>query len=62
MEDILDTTHISAENKKYSKVIEEFDNYFKVRKNVIYERARFNKETSCLMSLWNTLSQKCTGL
>ena len=33
----------SAENKKYYKVVEEFDNYFKVRKNVIYERVRFNK-------------------
>ena len=42
-EDVLDTTRISAENKKYSRVVEEFDNYFKVRKNIIYERARFNK-------------------
>ena len=27
----------------YSKVIEEFENYFKVHKSVIYERTRFNK-------------------
>ena len=43
-EEILDTTRISAENKlKYRKVMEEFDNYFQVRKNVIFERACFNK-------------------
>ena len=43
-EDVLDTTRISVENKKkYDRVVEEFANYFKVRKNVIYERARFNK-------------------
>jgi len=35
--------HISEDNrKKYQKVIDEFDNYFKVKKNVIYERVRFN--------------------
>ena len=29
--------------KKYSKVIEKLDAHFKVRRNVIFERARFNK-------------------
>ena len=39
-EEVLNTTSISNENrKKYQKVIEQFDSYFKVRKNVIYERA-----------------------
>jgi len=43
-EEILDTTQISSENRvKYDKVMEEFDNYFQVRKNVIFERVRFNK-------------------
>ena len=28
----IDTSHISDENKKYSRVAEEFDNYFKVQK------------------------------
>ena len=28
--------------KKYDKVVEKFDEHFQVRKNVIYERARFN--------------------
>ena len=41
--DVFDTTCISAENKKYSRVVEEFDNYFKVRKNIIYECVHFNK-------------------
>ena len=43
-EDVLDTTRISAENKKkYSKVIEVFDDYFEVRKNIIFEGMYFNK-------------------
>ena len=29
--------------KKYQKDIEEFDKYFKMKKNVIYERACFNR-------------------
>ena len=43
-EEVLDTTRISEdEKKKYEKVIDEFDKYFKVKKNMIYERARFNQ-------------------
>lgn len=39
VEKVLDTTCISEDDKKkYEKVIEEFDKYFKVKKNVIYER------------------------
>ena len=38
------TTHISDENrKKYDKVLEKFDEFFRVRHNVIFERAHFNK-------------------
>ena len=45
-EEVLDTTRISTDDrKKYQKVIEEFDSYFKVKKNVIYERARFNQHS-----------------
>ncbi|XP_065891581.1 uncharacterized protein [Dysidea avara] len=45
-EKVLDTTRISTDDrKKYQKVIEEFDSYFKVKKNVIYERARFNQRS-----------------
>ena len=43
-EEILDTTRITSEDKKkYSKVLDTFDDYFKVRKNIIFERACFNK-------------------
>ena len=42
--DVLDTTDISPENrKKYSEVLSKFDEYFKVRKNLVYERANFNR-------------------
>ena len=45
-EDILATTNISEEHrKKYQKVLEKFDEFFAVRRNVIFERARFNKRT-----------------
>ena len=39
-EDILDTTRIAMDDKnKYDKVVEAFDNYFKVCKYIIFERA-----------------------
>ena len=42
--DILTTTHISDDNrKKYDKVLEKFEDFFQVRHNVIFKRARFNK-------------------
>ena len=43
-DDVLTSTNISAEDrKKYSEVIAKFDAFFQVRKNVIFERARFNR-------------------
>ena len=46
---MLDTTRISEDDKKkYEKVIDDFDKYFKVKKNVIYERARFNQRCQLL--------------
>jgi len=43
-DNILTTTQISDEDgNKYKKVVEKFDEYFKVRHNVIFERARFNR-------------------
>ena len=43
-EDVLDATRISVEDRKnYARVTEEFDNYFKVRKNIIFECTRFNR-------------------
>ena len=45
-EDVVATTHISEEDrKKYGKVIEKLDDHFKVQRNVIFERARFNKRS-----------------
>ena len=46
---MLDTTRISGDDrKKYEKVIDKFDKYFKVKKNVIYERTRFNQHSQLL--------------
>jgi len=43
-DDILSSTNISnGDRAKYSSVMGKFDEYFKVRKNVIFERARFNR-------------------
>ena len=43
-EDILSTTNISEEHKKvYSRVLSKFDEYFGVRKNLVFERATFNQ-------------------
>ena len=43
-EDVLTATAISnADRAKYSEVIKKFDDFYKVRTNVIYERARFNR-------------------
>ena len=36
-------THISDDNRKYDKVLEKFDEFFKIRHNIIFERACFNK-------------------
>lgn len=42
-EDILNSTSIKkAERDHYNRVLQHFDNFFKVRKNIIFERARFN--------------------
>ena len=44
--DVLTSTNITAESqKKFDDVIEKFDDFFKVRKNGIFERARFNQRS-----------------
>ena len=41
---VLSSTNITAEGRKvYDTVMEKFDDYFQVRKNTIYERAKFNR-------------------
>ena len=43
-EDVLTSTNITAEGRTaYDTVVAKFDEYFKVRRNVIFERARFNR-------------------
>ena len=43
-EGVLSSTGISDESrKKYADVIAKFEEHFQVRRNIIYERARFNK-------------------
>ena len=43
-DDVLTSTNITeADRKKYDAVVGKFDSFFNVRRNVIYERARFNR-------------------
>ena len=43
-EAVLASTNITDEERKvYDTVLKKFDDFFKVRKNVIFERARFNR-------------------
>ena len=43
-DDVLSSTGITEEeHKKYDTVVQKFDNYFKVQRNVIFERACFNR-------------------
>ena len=43
-EDVLASTRITDdEMKKYTSVLTKFDEFFQVRKNVIFERAKFNR-------------------
>ena len=43
-DNVLTSTKISTEDRqKYASVVGKFDDYFKVRRNVILERARFNR-------------------
>ena len=34
---------MTEQRKKYKDILEKFDEFFKVRKNTIFERARFNR-------------------
>ena len=43
-EDVLTSTNVTTDEKEdYETVLGKFNEYFKVRKNVIFERARFNR-------------------
>ncbi|XP_062512805.1 uncharacterized protein K02A2.6-like [Corticium candelabrum] len=44
VEGVLTSTNITEDNKKkYDEVIAKFEEFFRIRRNVIYERARFNR-------------------
>ena len=46
VEDVLSSIDITAEERKaYKTVLVKLNDYFKVRKNVILERARFNRRS-----------------
>ena len=43
-EDVLRSTNIEPSGeRRYTKVLEKLDEYFQVRRNVIFERAQFNR-------------------
>ena len=45
-DDVLTSTDITVEDrKKYDEVVAKLDGFFKVRRNVILERARFNRRS-----------------
>jgi len=45
-DDILASTNITTEERgKYDTVLQKFDDHFLVRRNIIFERARFNKRS-----------------
>ena len=45
-DDVLTSTNITAESrKKFADVLQKFNEFFQVRKNVIFERARFNQRS-----------------
>jgi len=45
-ESILASTNATDEERKsYTAVVDKFDAFFKVRRNVIYERAQFNRRS-----------------
>ena len=54
--DVLDTTDISEENReKYDQVISKFDEYFQVRKNIVYERPASTEQPSYVTNQQNSL-------
>ena len=48
-EDILVSTNISEDQRKqYKAVLSKYDGFFRVRKNIIIERAKFNRHSQFL--------------
>ena len=60
---VLSSTSISEDNrKKYSEVMSKFDEYFKVQKNSIFARARFNRRNPLPGKRQKNISQFCLTL
>lgn len=66
-EAVLTSTNVTEEERKvYDTVVEKFDAFFRVRRNVIFERARFNRRSQLagesaeqfIMELY-TLAKNC---
>jgi len=38
--------------KRYDNILAKFDKHFKVRQNIIYERAKFNKQVNWITKFW----------
>ena len=61
-DDVLTSTNISSDSRKvFANVLKKFDEFFKVRKNIIFERARFNRRCQWKQKLQNSLSLPYTA-
>ena len=67
-ESVLTSTNISEEERKdYAAVLAKFDGFFQVRRNVIFERARFNRRCQLpgesaeqyIVELYNLAEHRC---
>ena len=65
-ETLTSTTITEVDRKVYAKVIEKFDKFFKVRKNIIFELARFNlrcqgegESIEQFITSWYSLAESC---
>ena len=60
---VLTSTNITEEEKKvYETVCGKFDDFFKVRRNVIFERARFNRRNQLEGELLRSILWSCITL
>ena len=66
-DDILSSFRLTVEDKKvYDTVVQSFEQYFIKKRNVIYERAKFNRreqhegeQVDTVITALNTLSEHC---
>jgi len=58
-DNVLTSTNITK--KKFDDVIQKFDEFFNVRKNVIFERARFNQQSQGETETAEQFNTSCTA-